>query len=82
MSDIVNRLREFVAIDGGDISDVEQAADYIEHLERVLAQARGALKDSDVRVYELCSTSSVPEPAATRARTAKAIAAIDEALKS
>lgn len=65
----------------GDYRKCYEAAYRIEHLERVLVQAREALKDSDVRVYELCSTFSTPEPEATRKRTADAIAAIDEAMK-
>lgn len=89
MSNLTERLRRQLTISmfatkddlyGALHDDRDQAADRIEHLERVLAQAREAIEDSDVRVYELCSTFSVPEPQATRDRAAKAISAIDEAL--
>lgn len=32
MSDIVERLRSYVACEGGDLADIEQAADEIERL--------------------------------------------------
>lgn len=80
MSKLTERLRQCPYMDEYP-AIMDEAADHIEHLERVLVQAREALKDSDVRVYELCSTFSTPEPGATRKRTADAIAAIDEAMK-
>jgi len=44
MSDLVKRLRAFVAIDGGDIADVEKAADRIEQLEELKVVVENLLK--------------------------------------
>jgi hypothetical protein len=76
MSDLVKRLRDFTK---SEIVRID-AADRIEALEAALRQAREALADSNQKVYELCSTFSVPKPEATHGRNAAVLSAINDLL--
>ena len=77
---VENILKEYGlnAMDfAADFKNAKDAADRIEALEAALRQAREALADSNQKVYELCSTFSVPKPEATHGRNAAVLSAIN-----
>lgn len=70
---LVERLRCFVACEGGDLADIEKAADELDRLREENARLLAALQGMMKGAYHDC--------AAVRARRASANAAIDAAMK-